>query len=63
MLGLTRHEPHTETASLPTGGTVLLFTDGLVEDREVMLDANLEKLRAGWRCRRPTLTSRRSPIR
>jgi serine phosphatase RsbU (regulator of sigma subunit)/DNA-binding response OmpR family regulator len=46
MLGLTRHEPHTETASLPRGGTVLLFTDGLVEDRKIMLDANLEKLRA-----------------
>jgi serine phosphatase RsbU (regulator of sigma subunit)/DNA-binding response OmpR family regulator len=45
MLGLTRHEPHTETALLPSGGTVLLFTDGLVEDRKVPLDANLEKLR------------------
>jgi CheY-like chemotaxis protein len=46
MLGLTRHEPHQETASLSAGGTVLLFTDGLVEDRSVLLDANLEKLRA-----------------
>jgi DNA-binding response OmpR family regulator len=46
MLGLTRHEPHTETAVLPPGGTVLLFTDGLVEDRTIMLDVNLEKLRA-----------------
>ena len=45
MLGLTRHEPHVETASLPAGGTVLLFTDGLVEDRAVDLDDNLEKLR------------------
>jgi serine phosphatase RsbU (regulator of sigma subunit) len=45
MLGLTRHEPHTETAVLPPGGTVLLFTDGLVEDRTIMLDVNLEKLR------------------
>jgi serine phosphatase RsbU (regulator of sigma subunit) len=45
MLGLTRHDPHVETASLPAGGTVLLFTDGLVEDRAVNLDANLEKLR------------------
>ena len=33
MLGLTRHDPHVETASLPAGGTLLLFTDGLVEDR------------------------------
>ncbi len=46
VLGLTRHEPHTETAFLPPGGTALLFTDGLVEDREVFLDANLAKLRA-----------------
>jgi serine phosphatase RsbU (regulator of sigma subunit)/DNA-binding response OmpR family regulator len=45
MLGLTRHEPHIEKAALPAGGTVLLFTDGLVEDRHVLLDDNLEKLR------------------
>jgi serine phosphatase RsbU (regulator of sigma subunit) len=45
MLGLTRHDPHVETASLPAGGTMLLFTDGLVEDRAVNLDDNLEKLR------------------
>ena len=32
--------------SLPAGGTALLFTDGLVEDRGVLLDDNLEKLRA-----------------
>jgi hypothetical protein len=31
---------------LPAGGTILLFTDGLVEDRRVLLDDNLEKLRA-----------------
>jgi serine phosphatase RsbU (regulator of sigma subunit)/CheY-like chemotaxis protein len=46
MLGLARHEPHVETAALPVGGTALLFTDGLVEDRRVLLDDNLEKLRA-----------------
>jgi serine phosphatase RsbU (regulator of sigma subunit) len=46
MLGLSRHEPHVETAFLPAGGTALLFTDGLVEDRQVLLDDNLEKLRA-----------------
>ena len=46
MLGLHRHEPHTETAFLPVGGTALLFTDGLVEDRQVIIDDNLEKLRA-----------------
>lgn len=46
MLGLARHEPHIETAVLPAGGTILLFTDGLVEDRQILLDDNLEKLRA-----------------
>jgi serine phosphatase RsbU (regulator of sigma subunit)/CheY-like chemotaxis protein len=46
LLGLARHEPHMESAVLPVGGTVLLFTDGLVEDRRVLLDDNLEKLRA-----------------
>jgi serine phosphatase RsbU (regulator of sigma subunit) len=46
MLGLARHEPHTQTAQLPVGGTLLLFTDGLVEDRSVMIDHNLEQLRA-----------------
>jgi serine phosphatase RsbU (regulator of sigma subunit) len=45
MLGLTRHDPHVEKTSLPVGGTVLLFTDGLVEDRAVNLNDNLEKLR------------------
>jgi serine phosphatase RsbU (regulator of sigma subunit)/CheY-like chemotaxis protein len=45
MLGLTRHEPHVEHAVLPAGGTALLFTDGLVEDRRILLDDNLEKLR------------------
>ena len=39
------HEPHVETTSLPPGGTLLLITDGLVEDRDVFLDDNLEKLR------------------
>lgn len=45
MLGLPRHEPHTESAFLPVDGTALLFTDGLVDDRGVDLDANLETLR------------------
>ena len=45
LLGLSRHEPHTETAFLPVDGTALLFTDGLVEDRRVLIDDNLEKLR------------------
>jgi serine phosphatase RsbU (regulator of sigma subunit)/DNA-binding NarL/FixJ family response regulator len=45
LLGLPMHEPHVETAFLPMGGTVLLMTDGLVEERNVFLDVNLEKLR------------------
>jgi serine phosphatase RsbU (regulator of sigma subunit) len=45
VLGLPRHEPHTEAASLPPGGTAVLITDGLIEDRNVSIDTNLEKLR------------------
>jgi hypothetical protein len=45
LLGLPMHEPHVETTFLPEGGIVLLMTDGLVEDRGVFLDVNLEKLR------------------
>ena len=45
LLGLPMHEPRVETTSLPPGGTLLLITDGLVEDRSVFLDDNLEKLR------------------
>lgn len=45
MLGLAQAEPHVEAAALPVGGTALLFTDGLVEDRAILLDDNLEKLR------------------
>lgn len=46
VLGMPIHEPHSEQAFLPRGGTLLLFTDGLVEDRHVLLDTNLERLRA-----------------
>src|SRR6516162_2304402 len=45
LLGLPMHEPNVATAFLPPGGTLLLMTDGLVEDRGVFLDVNLEKLR------------------
>jgi hypothetical protein len=45
LLGMPMPEPHTETTSVPPGGTVLLFTDGLVDERKVFLDVNLEKLR------------------
>ncbi len=46
LLGLPMHEPHVETTFLPPGGTLLLMTDGLVEERGVFIDVNLEKLRA-----------------
>jgi len=45
LLGLPMHEPNVEMALLPPGGTLLLMTDGLVEERGVFLDVNLEKLR------------------
>ena len=46
MLGLTRHEPHVEKGrAVSLAAPILLFTDGLVEDRHVLLDDNLEKLR------------------
>jgi serine phosphatase RsbU (regulator of sigma subunit)/CheY-like chemotaxis protein len=46
ILGLTRHEPHEQTAVLPAGGTALLFTDGLIEDRRVNINDNLDRLRS-----------------
>jgi Stage II sporulation protein E (SpoIIE) len=45
LLGLPMHKPHVEMAFLPPDGTLLLITDGLVEERGVFLDVNLEKLR------------------
>ena len=45
ILGMPTHEPHSGKAFLPPGGTLLLFTDGLVEDRRVLLDTNMERLR------------------
>lgn len=45
LLGLARHRPHIERVTFPMGATAVLFTDGLVEDRRVRLDTNLEKLR------------------
>jgi serine phosphatase RsbU (regulator of sigma subunit)/FixJ family two-component response regulator len=46
LLGMPMHKQHVERAFLPAGGTVLLVTDGLVEDRHVHIDTNMEKLRA-----------------
>ncbi|HEY1918797.1 MAG TPA: fused response regulator/phosphatase [Streptosporangiaceae bacterium] len=45
LLGLPMHDPHVEHVQLPAGGTVLLVTDGLIEDRNVFLDVNMERLR------------------
>jgi CheY-like chemotaxis protein len=45
LLGTPIDHPHVEQAVLPPGGTVLLFTDGLVEERRTALDDNLERLR------------------
>ncbi len=45
MLGMPVHRPRSVQTVLPPGGTALLFTDGLIEDRRVKLDAHMEKLR------------------
>jgi CheY-like chemotaxis protein len=45
MLGLPMHTPHDERLILPAGATLLMFTDGLVEDRHTLLDENMEQLR------------------
>jgi serine phosphatase RsbU (regulator of sigma subunit)/FixJ family two-component response regulator len=45
LLGTPIDDPHVEQAVLPPGGTILLFTDGLVEERRMALDDNLERLR------------------
>jgi len=39
------HDPHSERLHLPPGATLLMITDGLVEDRREFLDENMEKLR------------------
>jgi serine phosphatase RsbU (regulator of sigma subunit)/CheY-like chemotaxis protein len=46
MLGLPVHNPHSERLILPPGATLLMITDGLVEDRHSVLDDNMDKLRA-----------------
>jgi len=45
LLGLPMDGQHAERAFLPPGGTVLLITDGLVEERRQFLDVNMERLR------------------
>ncbi|MGA3154109.1 MAG: SpoIIE family protein phosphatase [Streptosporangiaceae bacterium] len=45
LLGTPVDDPHVEHTVLPHGGTVVLYTDGLVEDRIGALDGNLDRLR------------------
>ncbi len=45
LLGTPIDDPHVEYAVVPPGGMVVLFTDGLVEDRDGALDDNLQRLR------------------
>jgi serine phosphatase RsbU (regulator of sigma subunit)/FixJ family two-component response regulator len=45
LLGAPVDYAHVERAVVPPGGTILLITDGLVEDRGSALDDNLERLR------------------
>lgn len=46
LLGIDVDAPHAERLVLPPGGTILMLTDGLIEDRRTLLDDNLERLRA-----------------
>lgn len=46
LLGIDVNRPEETQASLPSGTTVVLFTDGLVERRGVPLDDEMEDLRA-----------------
>lgn len=45
ILGTQQHMPRHETGFLPRGGTLVMVTDGLIEDRGTSLDVNLDKLR------------------
>ncbi len=45
MLGLPMHDPLACRAFLPPGGTILLVTDGLIEERRTFLDDNMDRLR------------------
>jgi CheY-like chemotaxis protein len=45
LLGLPMHKPHVHQTLLPPGGTALLITDGLIEDRHTSIDVNMERLR------------------
>jgi CheY-like chemotaxis protein len=46
LIGFPVDDVGVERTVVPPGGTVMLFTDGLIEDRGVPLSDNLERLRA-----------------
>ncbi|MFD0684293.1 fused response regulator/phosphatase [Actinomadura fibrosa] len=46
LLGFPVEKVAIEEAVVPPGGTVVLMTDGLIEDRDIPLADNLERLRA-----------------
>jgi serine phosphatase RsbU (regulator of sigma subunit)/DNA-binding NarL/FixJ family response regulator len=45
LLGTPVDHPHAERVTVPPGGMLLMLTDGLIEERQVALDDNLERLR------------------
>jgi DNA-binding response OmpR family regulator len=45
LLGMPVHKPHVHQGFLPPGGTALLITDGLIEDRQTSIEVNMERLR------------------
>ncbi|NUP78575.1 MAG: serine/threonine-protein phosphatase, partial [Nonomuraea sp.] len=45
LLGAVPEEYKVDRLTLPPGGTMMLFTDGLVEDRHILLDDSMEKAR------------------
>lgn len=45
LLGVAEEDYKVDHLVLPPGGTLMLFTDGLLEDRDVLLDTSLERAR------------------
>ncbi|GGK71887.1 hypothetical protein Ppa06_30110 [Planomonospora parontospora subsp. parontospora] len=45
LLGVAEETYRVDRLSVPSGGSVLLFTDGLIEDRDTLLDESLETAR------------------
>ncbi|MFD0477423.1 PP2C family protein-serine/threonine phosphatase [Nonomuraea thailandensis] len=57
LLGALPETYTVDRLKLPPGGTLLLFTDGLVEDRAISLDESLERARSSPRPSRTTWRS------